>query len=104
MQINGFFKFEKFSLFLSILSWGKPGSPALQADCSPFEPPWNLKSHCIYIGELIGVPHWRRLLRVPWTAKEIQPVHPKGVQSWVFIGRTDAEAETPKLWPPHAKS
>ena len=36
--------------------------------------------------------------------KEIQPVHPKGDQSWVFIGRTDAEAETPILWLPHAKS
>ena len=36
--------------------------------------------------------------------KEIQPVHPKGDQSWVFIGRTDAEAETPILWSPHAKS
>ena len=36
--------------------------------------------------------------------KEIQPVHHKGDQSWVFIGRTDAEAETPVLWPPHAKS
>ena len=47
---------------------------------------------------------WRRLLRVPWRSKEIQPVHPKGDQSWVFIGRTDAEAETPVLWPPHAKS
>ena len=35
---------------------------------------------------------------------KIQPVHPKGDQSWVFIGRTDAEAETPLLWPPHAKS
>ena len=35
--------------------------------------------------------------------KEIQPVHPKGDQSWVFIGRTDAEAETPILWPLHAK-
>ena len=33
-----------------------------------------------------------------------QPVHPKGDQSWVFIGRTDVEAETPILWPPHAKS
>ena len=42
---------------------------------------------------------WRRLLRVPQTA-----IHPKGDQSWVFIGRTDAEAETPILWPPHAKS
>ena len=35
---------------------------------------------------------------------EIQPVHPKGDQSWVFIGRNDAETETPILWPPHAKS
>ena len=47
---------------------------------------------------------WRRLLRVPWTCKEIQSVHPKGAQSWVFIGRTDAEAETPILSPPHVKS
>ena len=47
---------------------------------------------------------WRRLLRVPWTAKEVQPVHPKGDQSWVFIGRTDVEAETSMLWPPHVKS
>ena len=45
----------------------------------------------------------RRLLRVPWT-KEIQPVHPEGDQAWVFIGRTDAEAETSILWPPDAKS
>ena len=36
--------------------------------------------------------------------KEIQPIHPKGDQSWVFIGRTDVEAETPILWPPDAKS
>ena len=36
--------------------------------------------------------------------KEIQPAHPKGDQSWIFIGKTDAEAETPVLWPPHAKS
>ena len=48
---------------------------------------------------------WRRLLRVPWTdCKEIQPVHPKKDQSWVFIGRTDIEAKTPILWPPDAKS
>ena len=40
----------------------------------------------------------------PLDFKEIQPVHPKGDQSWVFIGRTDAKAETPVLWPPHAKS
>ena len=40
---------------------------------------------------------WRRLLRVLWNCKEIQPVHPKGDQSWVFIGKTDAKAETPIL-------
>ena len=41
---------------------------------------------------------WRRLLS-PLDCEEIQPVHPKGDQSWVFIGRTDVEAETPILWP-----
>ena len=46
---------------------------------------------------------WRRLLS-PMDCKEIQPVHPKGDQSWVFIGRIDVEAETPILWPPGAKS
>ena len=40
----------------------------------------------------------------PSDCKEIQPVHPKGSQSWIFIGRTDVEAETLKLWPPDAKS
>ena len=38
-------------------------------------------------------------MRVPWTARRSQPVHPKGDQSWVFIGRTDVEVETPILWP-----
>ena len=40
----------------------------------------------------------------PLDSKEIQPVYPKGNQSWIFIGRTDAEAETPILWPPDAKN
>ena len=40
-------------------------------------------------------------LESPLDCKEIQPVHPKGDQSWVFIGRTDAKAEAPILWPPH---
>ena len=44
-----------------------------------------------------------KTLESPLDCKEIQPVHPKGDQSWVFIGRTDAEAETPVLWPPHVK-
>ena len=45
-----------------------------------------------------------KTLESPLDCKVIQPVHPKGDQSWVFIGRTDVEAETPILWPPHAKS
>ena len=45
-----------------------------------------------------------KTLASPLDCKKIQPVHPKGNQSWVFIGRTDAEAETPILWPPDAKS
>ena len=44
---------------------------------------------------------WRRLLRV---FKEIQPVHSEGDQPWDFFGMNDAKAETPVLWPPHAKS
>ena len=47
---------------------------------------------------------WRRLLESPLGCKQTQPVHPKGNQSCIFIGRTDAEAETPMLWPPDAKS
>ena len=44
-----------------------------------------------------------RTLESPLDCKEIQPVHSEGNQSWVFIGRTDAEVETPVLWPPQAK-
>ena len=47
---------------------------------------------------------WKKTLESPLDCKEIQPVHPKGNQSWIFSGRTDAEAETPILWPPYVKS
>ena len=47
---------------------------------------------------------WRRLLRVTWTARRSNPVNSKGNQSWIFIGSTDVEAETPILWPPDMKS
>ena len=43
-------------------------------------------------------------MRVPWTARRSNPVNPKGNQSRIFIGRTDAEAEMPILWPPDAKN
>ena len=45
-----------------------------------------------------------KTLESPLDCKEIQPVHPKGDQSWIFTGRTNAEAEAPRLWPPHAKN
>ena len=62
------------------------------------EESWALKNWCFWSVVL------EKALESPLDCKEIQPVHPKGDQSWVFIGRTDAEAKTPILWPPHAKS
>ena len=47
---------------------------------------------------------WTVVLESPLDSKEIQPVHPKGNQSWIFIGKTDAEAETSILWPPDVKN
>jgi len=64
-------------------------------DC---EENWALKNWCFWTVLL------EKTLASPLDCKEIQPVHPKGDQSWVFTERTDAEAETPILWPPHAKS
>ena len=58
---------------------------------------WALKNWCFWTVVL------EKTLESPLDCKEIQPVHPQGDQSWVFIGRTDAEAETPLLWLPHAK-
>ena len=58
---------------------------------------WAPKNWCFWIVVL------EKTLESPLDCKEIQPVHPKGDQSWVSIGRTDVEAETPILWPPNAK-
>ena len=59
---------------------------------------WALKNWCFWTAVL------EKSLESPLDCKEIQPVHPKGDQSWVFIGRTDVKAETPILWPPDVKS
>ena len=59
---------------------------------------WALKKLCFWTVLL------EKTLESPLDCKEIQPVHPKGDQSWVFIGRTDAEAEMPIFWPPDVKS
>ena len=58
---------------------------------------WAPKNWCFWTVVL------EETLKSPLDSKETQSVHPKGDQSWVFIGRTDAKAETPKLWPPHGK-
>ena len=59
---------------------------------------WTLKNWCLWIVVL------EKTLKSPLDSKEIQPVHPKGNKSWLLIGRTDAEAETPILWPSDAKN
>ena len=66
-----------------------------ELDC---EESWAPKNWCFWTVVL------EKTLESPLVCKEIQPDHSKGDQSWVFIGGTDAEAETPILWPPHAKS
>ena len=62
------------------------------------EESWAPKNWCFWTMVL------EKTLESPLDCKEIQPVHPEGAESWVFIGRTDVEAETPILWPPYAKS
>ena len=59
---------------------------------------WALKNWCFHSVVL------EKTLESFWDSKEIKPVNPKGNQFWIFIGRTDAEAEAPILWPPYAKS
>ena len=59
---------------------------------------WAQKNWCFWTVVL------EKTLESPLDCKEVQPVHPKGDQSWMFTGRTDVEAETPVLWPPDAKS
>ena len=66
-----------------------------ELDC---EESWAPKNWCFWTVVL------EKTLESPLDCKEIQPVHPKAYQSWVFIGRADAKAETPIFWPPHAKS
>ena len=66
-----------------------------ELDC---EEGWAPKNWCFWTVVL------ENTLESPLDCREIQPVHPKGDQSWVFIGMTDAEAETPILWPPQVKS
>ena len=83
---------------------------------SPSTQGYGFSSHHVWMWELDCAESWalrnwcfwtvvlEKTLESPLDWEEIQPVHPKGDESWVFIGRTDAKAETPILWPPHARS
>ena len=76
------------------------GFPVVMSRCEN----WTIKKTECQRTDVFQLWCWRRLLKVPWTARKSNQVNPKGNQSWIFTGRTDAEAETPILWPPHAKS
>ena len=65
---------------------------------------WTVKKAERWRNDAFGTVVLEKTLESPLDCKEIQAVHPKGEQSWVFIGRTYVEAETPILWPPQAKS
>ena len=74
--------------------------PVVMYDCEELdcEESWAPKNWCFWTVVL------EKTLESPSDYKEIQPVHPKGDQPWVFFERNDAKAETPVLWPPHGKS
>ena len=86
------------------------------ADKGPSSQSYGFSRHHVWMWELDYKESWipknwcfwtvvlEKTLESPLNCKEIQPVHPKGDQSWAFVGRTDVEAETPILWPPDVKS
>ena len=86
------------------------------ANKGPFSQSYGLSSSYVWMWELDYKESWalknwffwtvvlEKTLESPLDCKEIQPVHSEGDQPWDFFGRTDAKAETPILWPPHAKS
>ena len=97
--------FLDFNLWMSNFLISNPSSQGYGFSSSQvwmweldYKESWAPKNWCLWTAVL------EKTLKSPLDCKEIQPVHPKGDQSWVFIGNTDVEAETPILWPPDAKS
>ena len=82
---------------LSIQSYGFSSSPVWIWELD-YKESWAPKNWCFWTVVL------EKTLESPLNSKEIQPIHPKENQSWIFIEKTDVEAETPTLWPPDAKS
>ena len=86
-----------FTSVIWFLSYGFPNSHVWIWELN-YKESWVPKNWCFWIAVL------EKTLESPLDCKEIQPVHPKGDQPWILIGRTDAEAETPILWPPNEKN
>ena len=99
MNLDSILKSRDITLPTKVLLVKAMVFPVVMLDVElDYEENWAPKNWCFWTVVL------EKTLESPLDCKEIQPVHSKGNQSWVFIGRTDAEAETPVLWPPHAKS
>ena len=99
-NLDSIFKSRDITLPTKVCIFKAMGFPVVMYGCES----WTVKKGESQRIDPFELWCWRRPFRVPWTAREIQPVLPKGYQSWVFIGRTDVEAETLILWPPHVKS
>ena len=98
-QPNSIFKSIDITLPTKVLLVKAMVFPVVMYGCES----WNVKKAECHRIDAFELWCWRRLLS-PMDCKEIQPVHSKGNQYWVFIGRTDAKVETPIFWSPHAKS
>ena len=97
-NLDSIFKSRDITLLTKVHLVKAMVSPVVMYGCES----WTVKkAECQRI-DAFELRCWRRL-ESPWDCKEIQPVHPKGDQSWVFIGRTDVEAETPIFWPPSSQ-
>ena len=94
---------QKYPKVWECLTWRKARSPEELSNCVwmwelDHKEGWVQKNWCFWTVVL------EKTLESPLDSKEIKPVHSKGSQSWIFIGRTDAEAEAPIAWPPDVKS
>ena len=97
MNIGSILKSRDMTLPIKVQSYGFSSSHVWMWELD-YKESWALKNWCFWTVVL------EKTLESPLDCKGIQPVHPKGNQSWTVIGRTDAEAETPILWPPDAKN
>ena len=99
--LSWFYLFSLLYLCISLNVKGVSTHPVNQDSYIQQNRPSKVKEKSRH--SLINKSCWRRLLRVPWTARRSNLVHSEGDQPWDFFGRDDAKAETPVLWPPHVK-